>query len=104
TTTSYFESEFDDAERQQILDEWEAFWDGSRGEPSSPLPQVVNEPPIRMRGHSKDRRPREPQIKIGLVATSTGQIVDLQLTAGNENDQRMTLDLLRAAQSRFEGH
>lgn len=104
TTTSYFESEFDDAERQQILDEWEAFWDGSRGEPSSPLPQVVNEPPIRMRGHSKDRRPREPQIKIGLVATSTGQIVDLQLTAGNENDQRMTLDLLRAAQSRFQGH
>ncbi len=104
TTTSYFESEFDDVERRQILEEWEAFWDGRGAEPAAPPPQVVNDPPLRMRGHSKDRRPREPQIKIGLVTTARGQMADLQLTAGNESDQRMTLELLRAAQRRLEGH
>src|SRR5690606_34133760 len=56
TTTSYFEREFDEATRGQTLEEWEAVWEGHGDEPSSPPPQVVNPPPLRMRGHSKDRR------------------------------------------------
>lgn len=104
TTSSYSESEFDDAERKQILEEWQDYWNGEGPEPTSPPPQVVNDPPLRMRGHSKDHRPREPQVKLGLVRTQHGRVVDLQTHAGNVSDQKLTLGLLEAAQSRMEGH
>ena len=104
TTSSYSESEYDDAERKQIRDEWHAFWNGHGPEPTAPYPQVANDPPLRMRGHSKDHRPREPQVKLGLVTTHRGQVVDLQTHAGNVSDQKLTMGLLKAARARMEGH
>lgn len=103
TTSSYTESEFDDAERAQIREEWEAHRRGEADEPTAPWPQVVNDPPMRMRGHSKDHRPREPQVKLGLVSTADGRVVDLQVCAGNLHDQQLTLELLKAAQARMPG-
>jgi len=54
-----------------------------------------------MRGHSKDHRPREPQVKIGLVTTRSGQVVDMQIEPGNTSDQRMSVPLLEAARARL---
>jgi hypothetical protein len=103
TTTSYMESEYDDAERKQIHEEWVAHRNGEADRPTAPVPQVVNDPPFRMRGHSKDHRPREPQVKLGLVTTPEGRPVDLQLEPGNLSDQRMTLQLLETAGARMSG-
>lgn len=101
TTTSYSESSLDDAERAQIADEWAAYDAGDAPKPLVPRPQVVNEPAMRMRGHSKDHRPKDPQVKIGLLRTADGRPVDIQLVAGNVHDQRLTLDLIRAARERL---
>lgn len=101
TTSSFTESEFDDLERKQIQEEWDAYDAGEGDEPSAPRPQVVNEPPLRMRGHSKDHRPREPQVKLGLLRTHDGRPVDLQVCAGHVHDQQLTLDLIRAARARM---
>jgi len=101
TTSSYTESQFDDLERQQIQAEWDAFDAGEGDEPSAPRPQVINEPPLRMRGHSKDHRPREPQVKLGLLRTHDGRPVDMQVCAGHVHDQQLTLDLIRAARARM---
>lgn len=101
TTTTYVESDYDDEERKQIAEEWLHYWENGGERPEVPPPQVVNDPPLRMRGHSKDKRPREPQIKIGLVSTVAQQVVDLQIWAGNTSDQKMTVGLLQAAQARL---
>lgn len=103
TTSSYMESDYDDRERKQIAEEWMAYTRGEADKPDFPPPQVVNDPPLRMRGHSKDNHPREPQVKIGLVSTLTGQVVDLQVCAGHMNDQRLTVTLVKAAQDRLPG-
>jgi hypothetical protein len=101
TTTTYVESDFDDEERRQIAEEWDAFWHGEGPKPLVPPPRGVNEPPLRMRGHSKDKRPKEPQIKIGLVSTPNAEVVDIQTWAGNTHDQVMTMGLLKAARRRI---
>lgn len=101
TTTSYMESDFDDEERRHIAEAWQSYWLGDGPKPLVPPPRGVNEQPLRMRGHSKDKRPREPQIKIGLVSTPNAEVVDIQTWAGNTNDQVMTMGLLKAARSRI---
>jgi hypothetical protein len=103
TTSSYFESDFDDVERGEISEEWAAFDRGEGDMPSMPRPQVVNEPALRRRGHSKDRRPREPQVKIGLATTARGALVHVDVEAGNVSDQRMTKSLVDRARSVFSG-
>lgn len=104
TTSTYTESEFDDLERAQIQADWDRYLDGHGDRPSEPVPQVLNEPPLRMRGHSKDHRPRQPQVKIGLVTTRSGQVVDMQTEAGHTHDQRLSVSLLQAARARLPDH
>jgi hypothetical protein len=97
TTSSYMESDYDDVERAAIAREWDAFHTGSGPRPSAPEPQVVNEPPLRLRGHSKDKRPDKPQVVIGLVALADGRVVRHRTYAGNRSDQSITMDLVTDA-------
>lgn len=100
TTSSYMESDYDDAERAQMAREWEAFYAAPAGrakEPSVPEPQVVNDPPMRMRGHSKDKRPDKPQVVVGFVAVADGRVVRHRTYPGHTNDQTITMDLLADA-------
>ena len=86
TTSSYFEMEWDDEERQERKERWEAFDRGDGPEPSRPRPQVVNAPPLRMRGHSKDHRPDLSQVVIGMAVTREGIPVRCWTFEGNRND------------------
>lgn len=103
TTTTYTESDLDDVERQQIEQEWRAYGAGEGPKPNHPIPQVVNDPALRMRGHSKDKRPREPQTKVGIITTSDRRLVHVEIVAGNESDQRQTTQLVEAARSALPG-
>ena len=94
TTSSFFASELDDVERAQVEDEWSQHDAGERDAPTEPRPQIVNEPPMRMRGHSKDHRSDKPQIVIGLVTGSGGRALRHKVYPGNRQDQKITLDLL----------
>ena len=80
TTSSYFETDLDDVERAGLDD------DARSG--------VVNDPPLRMRGFSKDKRPDRPQVVIGMVGTTGGRLLTAKVYAGNRNDQTITTDLL----------
>ena len=94
TTSSFFASELDDVERAQVEDEWAEHDNGERDAPTEPRPQVVNKPPVRMRGHSKDHRADKPQIVIGLVTGSGGRALRHKVYPGNRQDQKITIDLL----------
>lgn len=104
TTTTYSESDLDDVERKQVEDEWLAFAEGAGPEPTEPMPQVVNDPPLRMRGHSKDKRPREPQVKVAILTTTDRRLVHVQTVAGNESDQKQTLRVAGAARDALPEH
>jgi hypothetical protein len=86
TTSSYFEMEFDDVERADRRDRWNAFDKGVGPKPTRPYPQVVNEPPLRLQGHSKDHRPDLSQVVIGLAVTREGIPVRCWVFPGNTND------------------
>lgn len=103
TTSSYFESDLDDVERHGIAEEWVAFDAGDGPQPGEPRPQVVNDPPMRMRGHSKDHRPREPQVKVGLCTGANGELVHVEVVPGNTSDQRLTLGLVHQARAALGG-
>jgi len=94
TTSSFFASELTDAERAEVEAEWAEHDAGERSAPVPPRPQVVNEPPVRMRGHSKDHRPDKPQVVIGLIAGAGGRVLRHRVYPGNRQDQTITLDLL----------
>jgi len=97
TTSSYFESDYDDRERAQIQAEWEAHDQGDRSEPMVPRPQVVNRPPLRLRGKSKDKRPDKPQVVIATVSTADGRPLRNRTYAGNRQDQTILLDVVADA-------
>jgi len=87
TTSSYFEMEGDDED----LIERDARWTESLAtpggkEPTRPVPQVVNRPPLRMQGHSKDHRPDLAQVVIGLAVTREGIPVRCWVFPGNTSD------------------
>ena len=86
TTSSYFEMEDDDTERAEREERWEAFDNGEGPEPTRPRPQVVNEPPIRLKGYSRDRRPDLAQVVVGLAVTRQGIPVRCWVWPGNTND------------------
>lgn len=94
TTSTFFSSELTDVERAEVEAEWVQYDAGEGPKPSTPRPQVINEPPMRMRGHSKDRRPDKPQVVIGLITGPTGRVLRHRVYPGNRQDQRVTLDLL----------
>lgn len=94
TTSSFVSTGLDDVERAEIAAEWEEHDAGRGPAPALPRPQVINDPAVRMRGHSRDHRPDKPQIVVGLVAGSGGRVLRHKVYPGNRQDQRITLDLL----------
>ena len=86
TTSSYFEMEDDDVARAERQKAWDAFDKGEGKEPLASRPQVVNDPPLRMKGHSKDSRPDRAQVVIGLAVTREGIPVRVWTWPGNTND------------------
>lgn len=94
TTSSYMASDFDDVERAEIAEDWLAHERGEGPRPRVPQPQVVNRPPLRMRGKSKDHRPDKPQVVVGAVAGAGGRLLRHKVYPGNRNDQKVTHDLL----------
>ncbi len=101
TTSCWFEMDHDDEELAAIAEEHAQADADEAARPKVPRPQVVNNPPLRKRGHSKDFRPHQPQIVIGLVAAIGGQVLDHQVYAGNRNDQTITQDLLSRVETGF---
>lgn len=79
TTSSYFETDFDDLEWEQIARE---------DDPDRQVPPVVNDPPLRMRGYSKDKQPNKPQIVVEQVV-SEGYVIDHQTHPGNTSDSSL---------------
>lgn len=95
TTSVYFESDLDDVERADVQADWDAYDRGLRlEEPLTPRPQVVNDPPLRMRGHSKDHRSSQPQAVVATVCNRDGRILRHQTYAGNTSDQTITVEML----------
>lgn len=86
TTSSYFEMEDDDEALLERQVAWEAFRKGEGPQPLLPEPQVVNDPPLRMKGHSKDHRPDRAQVVIGLAVTREGIPVRVWTWPGNTSD------------------
>jgi len=103
TTSTYFASDLDDEEHAAVESDWAAFDRGERREPLTPRPQVVNDPRMRMRGHSKDHRPDKPQVVIATLATADGRILRHKTYPGNTNDQSITVDMLKDAVKPQEG-
>ena len=96
TTSSYFEMEDDDEERLEREQRWEAAEAGLGAEPTRPRPQVVNEPPFRLQGHSKDHRPDLAQIVVGLAVTRQGIPVRCWTWPGNTNDVTTVAEVKRS--------
>lgn len=96
TTTLYFEARANDRE----LAELEAAWaehdrdPANIPEPRRPRPQVVNEPPLRMQGHSKDGHPGDPQVVIASICTPGGFVLRHRVYPGNTNDFTVAADLV----------
>jgi transposase len=86
TTSSYFEMEDDDLERAERAERWAAHDRGEGPAPTRPRPQVVNDPPLRLQGNSKDKRPDLAQVVIGLAVTREGIPVRCWCWPGNTND------------------
>jgi len=86
TTSSYFEMDEDDEEIAERDERWQAHLAGDGPEPTRPVPQVVNQPPLRMQGHSKDHRPDVPQVVVGMAVTREGIPVRCWVFPGNTND------------------
>lgn len=82
TTTVTCRVRYDDVERAAIEKDREA-----RGEVVRPA--VVNDPPIRMRGKSKDKRNDLPQVVIEAVIGDNKLVVHHATHAGNTSDQTM---------------
>lgn len=86
TTSTCFEMDEDDEEIAERDERWQAHQAGAGPEPRRPEPQVVNRPPLRMQGHSKDHRPDVPQVVIGMAETREGIPVRCWVFPGNTND------------------
>lgn len=93
TTSSYFETDLDDVERAALAEEGDDDTDDARS-------GAVNDPPLRMRGFSKDKRPDRPQVVIGMVGTTGGRLLAAKVYPGNRNDQTITTDLLAQVHTR----
>ncbi len=103
TTSSYFEMGFDDVECAERRKRWEEYDQGEGREPTRPRPQVVNDPPFRLRGHSKDHRPDLAQVVIGLAVTREGIPVRCWVFPGNTNDAE-TIATVKASLAGWKLH
>jgi hypothetical protein len=86
TTSTYFEMEDDDVERAERVERWAEFDEGRGPEPTRPRPQVVNDPPMRLHGYSRDKRPDQAQVVVGLAVTREGIPVRCWVWPGNTAD------------------
>jgi len=96
TTSTYFEMEDDDEERIERVQRWQAADDGLGPEPTRPRPQVINEPPFRLPGHSKDLRPDRAQVVVGLAVTREGIPVRCWTWPGNTSDATTVAEVKRS--------
>lgn len=100
TTSTFFATDLDDVERAWVAADWDEYEAGRRPKPpSEPRPQVLNDPAVRMRGHSKDHRPSKPQVVLGLVAGRGGRVLRHKVYEGNRQDQKIAADLLAEART-----
>ena len=83
TTSVSFSVRYDDKERAKISKERR-----ERGEAKTIA--VVNDPPFRLRGHSKAKRPDLPQVVLNVVANEHGLVVHHSTHAGNTSDRSVT--------------
>jgi hypothetical protein len=83
TTSQGFMVRYDDVERAIIESERQASGNFER-------PATVNNPPIRMRGHSKNKRGDLPQVVLEAVLGDHGLIVHHETHAGNTSDNSVT--------------
>lgn len=88
TTSIEFRIRYDDEERAKISQERRA-----RGEAKTVA--VINEPPLRLRGHSKSKRPDLPQVVLNVVTTEHGLVVHHSTHAGNTSDRSVTAEAVR---------
>jgi len=96
TTSTYFEMEDNDEERTEREQRWDAANAGLGPEPTRPRPQVVNDPPLRLAGHSKDHRPDRAQVVVGLAVTRQGIPVRCWTWPGNTNDATTVAEVKRS--------
>ena len=96
TTSTYVEMEDDDEERIERQQRWAAADAGLGVEPTRPRPQVVNDPPLRLFGHSKDQRPDRAQVVVGLAVTRHGIPVRCWTWPGNTNDATTVAEVKRS--------
>lgn len=98
TTSAYFEMEDDDVERAERSERWATFDDGNGSEPSRPRPQVVNDPPLRLKGYSRDKRSDLAQVVVGLAVTREGIPVRSWVWPGNTNDAETVVEVKKSLQ------
>lgn len=91
TTTQGFYIRYDDEERAALEDERQAAGEVLR-------PAVINDPPLRMRGHSKNKRQDLPQIVLETVAGEHGLVIHHEIHSGSTNDNSLTPDTLEYLQ------
>ena len=98
TTSMYFEMNRSDEELDELLAAHNDAAAAGTKPPLAPVPQVVNEPYFRMRGHNKDGHSGDPQVVIASVCTVNGQIVHHKTYPGNTNDVTIGRDLIETLQ------
>ena len=95
TSSLYFESLLNDAEIAALEEAWSrAGSDPTARMPLRPRPVVVNEPALRMQGHSKDGHPGDPQVVLASVCLRNGLVVRHRVYPGNTNDRTIAQDLV----------
>lgn len=98
TTSLSIHADLTDEDRAELQRLWEAHDAGEAEEPALPRPQVVNDPPLRERGHAKNKRTDLPQIVIGMAVTKEGIPVRCWTFPGNTADvttvQKIKRDLV----------
>ena len=62
--------------------------------PLAPVPAIVNEPPLHMRGKNKEGHDEDPQVVIASICTPNGFIVRHRVYPGNTNDKTIGQDLI----------
>lgn len=99
TTSIFTEADIDDDARAEIAREWRTYKEEGGEPPADPEPQVVNQPPLRMHGHSKDGHPHDPQIIMGLAVAATGEVLTHEVLPGNTSDKEATQVLMERARA-----
>jgi hypothetical protein len=90
TTTIFTEADMDDDARAEINRAWLAHDLDGGPMPEDPRPQVVNQPALRLRGHSKDGHGNDPQIVMGVAAVPSGEVITHKIFPGNTSDKVVT--------------